>query len=44
MHDVAEELERKLFGRAILPGPRPVTIGINVAVPEGSYEHGFADG
>jgi hypothetical protein len=41
MTDVAEELEVKLFGRA-LPGPRP--IGTAVAVNIGSFEHGFSDG
>lgn len=41
MHDVAEELEKKLFGRVML-GSRPVGTGIEV--PVGSFEHGFADG
>lgn len=40
MHDVAEELEVKLFGRA-LSGPRPIAM---IAVDAGRYEHGFADG
>lgn len=39
MHDVAEQIEVKLFGRA-LSGPRPV-IAEEV---EGSFEHGFIDG
>jgi hypothetical protein len=42
MHDVAEQIEVKLFGR-VLSGPRPVTAE-EVDVVEGSYEHGFADG
>ena len=42
MHDVAEQLEVKLFGR-VLSGPRPITAE-EVEVVEGSYEHGFADG
>ena len=37
MHDVAEELEKKLFGH-VLSGPRPI------AVDAGGFEHGFADG
>lgn len=41
MHDVAEELEKKLFGR-VLSGPRPIDTSIDVDV--GSFEHGFADG
>lgn len=41
MHDVAEELEVKLFGKA-LSGPRPV--GPIVAVNLGSFDHGFSDG
>jgi hypothetical protein len=41
MHDVAEELEVKLFGR-VLTGPRPV--GTATAVNIGSFEHGFSDG
>jgi hypothetical protein len=41
MTDVAEELEVKLFGRA-LPGPKPIAAVIEVA--SGSFEHGFADG
>ena len=42
MHDVAEELEVKLFGR-VLSGPRPIAAE-EVEVEEGSFEHGFADG
>lgn len=42
MHDVADQIEVKLFGRS-LSGPRPV-IAKNVDVEEGSFEHGFADG
>lgn len=42
MHDVAEQIEVKLFGR-VLSGPRPVTAE-EVEVVEGSYEHGYADG
>jgi hypothetical protein len=42
MHDVAEQIEVKLFGRA-LSGPRPITAE-EVEVVEGSYEHGYADG
>ena len=42
MHDVAEQLEVKLFGR-VLSGPRPITAE-EVEVVEGSYAHGFADG
>ena len=42
MHDVAEQIEVKLFGR-VLSGPRPVTAE-DVEVEEGSFEHGFADG
>jgi hypothetical protein len=40
MHDVAEQLEVKLFGR-VLSGPRPIAAEVAV---EGSYEHGLADG
>lgn len=39
MHDVAEQIEVKLFGR-VLSGPRPVI----AADAEGSFEHGVADG
>jgi Fe-S cluster biogenesis protein NfuA len=42
MHDVAEQLEVKLFGR-VLSGPRPISAE-EVEVIEGSFEHGFADG
>lgn len=42
MHDVAEQIEVKLFGRALL-GPRPIAAE-EIEVEEGSYEHGFADG
>lgn len=42
MHDVAEQIEVKLFGR-VLSGPRPIT-DEEVDVVEGSYEHGYADG
>ncbi len=42
MHDVAEQIEVKLFGRP-LSGPRPITAE-EVDVAEGSYEHGYADG
>ena len=42
MHDVAEQLEVKLFGR-VLSGPRPITAE-EVEVIEGSFEHGYADG
>lgn len=41
MTDVAEALEVKLFG-APLMGDKPIADAIDV--PEGSYEHGFADG
>lgn len=41
MTDVAEALEVKLFG-AKLFGDKPIAEAIDV--PEGSYEHGFADG
>lgn len=41
MTDVARELEIKLFG-AELTGDKPIADTIDV--PEGSYEHGFADG
>lgn len=41
MTDVAEQIEIKLFGAA-LTGPKPIADTIDV--PEGSYEHGFADG
>lgn len=39
MHDVAEQIEVKLFG-SVLSGPRPVID----EVAEGSFEHGFTDG
>jgi hypothetical protein len=42
MHDVAEQLEVKLFG-CVLSGPRQVTAE-EIEVVEGSFEHGFADG
>lgn len=42
MHDVAEQIEVKLFGR-VLSGPRPVSAE-EIEVVEGSYEHGYADG
>jgi hypothetical protein len=42
MHDVAEQLEVKLFGR-VLSGPRPIAAE-EVEVIEGSFTHGFADG
>lgn len=42
MHDVAEQIEVKLFGR-VLSGPRPITAE-EVEVIEGSFEHGYADG
>lgn len=42
MHDVAEQLEVKLFGR-VLSGPRPITAE-EVEVVDGGFEHGFADG
>lgn len=42
MHDVAEQIEVKLFGR-VLSGPRPIAAE-EVDVVDGSYEHGFADG
>jgi len=42
MHDVAEELEVKLFG-CVLSGSRPVTAE-EIDVVEGSYEHGYTDG
>jgi hypothetical protein len=42
MHDVAEQLEVKLFGRT-LSGSRPV-IAEEIEVVEGSYEQGYADG
>ena len=42
MHDVAEQLEVKLFGR-VLSGPRPIAAE-EIEVVDGSFEHGFADG
>lgn len=42
MHDVAEELEVKLFGR-VLSGPRSITAE-GVDVVDGSREQGYADG
>lgn len=39
MHDVAEQIEVKLFGR-VLSGQRPVV----AEAVEGSFEHGFTDG
>lgn len=41
MTDVARELEVKLFGSE-LTGERPIAPAIDV--PEGSFEHGYADG
>lgn len=47
MHDVAAELEKKLFG-CTLVGPKPVVeipvVNGDVEVAVGGYEHGFADG
>ena len=43
MHDVAEALEVKLFGR-VLSGPRPIGVVDGIEVAVGGYEHGFADG
>jgi len=42
MSDVADELERKLLGKA-LSGPRPVDLAVT-AIRYGSFEHGFSDG
>ena len=42
MHDVAEQIEVKLFG-CVLSGPRPIAAE-EVEVEEGSFEHGYADG
>jgi hypothetical protein len=42
MHDVAEQIEVKLFGRA-LSGPRPIAAE-EIDAAEGSYEQGFVDG
>jgi hypothetical protein len=42
MHDVAEQIEVRLFGR-VLSGPRPISAE-EVDVVEGSFEHGYADG
>jgi hypothetical protein len=42
MHDVAEQIEVKLFGR-VLSGPRPVAAE-DVDVFESSFERGFDDG
>ena len=42
MHDVAEQIEMKLFGR-VLSGPRPVSAE-EVEVVDGSFEHGYTDG